>query len=64
MHAAGAAFQIFPVKKRTPKLVADLKGLLSQMNEKRPDIKFNVFSEHVGDGEKKRKPHLQANANI
>lgn len=31
------------------------------MNEKRPEIKWDVFSEHVGDGAKKRKPRLQSN---
>lgn len=42
---------------RPHKLIADLRGMLSLMNEKRPEIKLDIFSEHVGDRAKNRKPN-------
>lgn len=46
------------------KLIADMQRPLSAMNEKRPKIKHNIFSEHVFDGAKKRKPRPQSNTNV
>lgn len=42
---------------RPHKLIADLRGMLSLMNEKRPEIKLDIFSENVGDRAKNRKPN-------